>query len=180
MNKIASKIIKSLNVRSLYQPKADSHKGENGKVLIIGGNERFHGSPIFAAKIASRIVDLVYFCSTPGNNDLVREMKKELSDFITVERDEVINWVSKVDSVLVGPGMDVTEETRILVNTLLKQFPKQKFILDADALRVLDKKFDITNLLIITKEQFKNVLDQEIKRNSFKNHKIKRLLNENN
>ena len=42
------------------------------------------------------------------------------------------------------------------------------------------KKFDITNLLIIAKEQFKNVLNQEIKRNSFKNHKIKRLLNENN
>lgn len=134
MKNITLEILKSLSI-----PSENSHKGENGKILIIGGSKRFHGSPIFAAKIASKIVDLVYFCSTPENNSLVREMKKELPDFITVERDEVINWISKVDAVLVGPGMEVTEETRILVNTLLKQFPKQKFILDADALRVVDK-----------------------------------------
>lgn len=140
--------ITSKFVKKLYQPPAFSHKGDNGKVLIIGGSKRFHGSPLFAAKIASKIVDLVYFCSTAENNQLVREMKKELPDFITVERHEVLDWIPKVNAVLIGSGMEVVKETKESVNSLLKQFPQQKFILDADALRVVDKTLLAPNCVV--------------------------------
>ncbi len=67
---------------SLYKPLADSHKGDNGVLLIIGGSKKYHGAPILAAKTASRIVDLIYFSSVPENNALVKKMKSRLNEFI--------------------------------------------------------------------------------------------------
>ncbi len=65
-------------VKLLRRPKASSHKGQNGKLLIIGGSDRYHGAPLMAAKMASKIVDMVYFYSTPGNQSLFLKMKAGL------------------------------------------------------------------------------------------------------
>jgi len=114
--KIGSEIVKSL-----YKPPKDSHKGQNGKLLIIGGSERFHGAPLFAAKMASRIVDLVYFSSIPENNELIKKMKSKLCDFIAVPQDEVLKIVNEVDAVLIGSGLGVSTGTKTLTNRLLKK-----------------------------------------------------------
>ncbi|MBI4129192.1 hypothetical protein HY464_00695, partial [Candidatus Peregrinibacteria bacterium] len=38
-----------------------SHKGQNGRVAIIGGSHRFHGAPIFSALAAEASgVDLMF------------------------------------------------------------------------------------------------------------------------
>ncbi|MFH0835906.1 MAG: hypothetical protein V1834_01975, partial [Candidatus Micrarchaeota archaeon] len=50
-------------VRSLSQPKAASHKGQNGVLTVVGGSNKYHGASILAMKAASRFVDLVYFYS---------------------------------------------------------------------------------------------------------------------
>ncbi|MEK6952481.1 MAG: hypothetical protein AABX29_05690, partial [Nanoarchaeota archaeon] len=42
-------------------PKKDVHKGDNGKVLIIGGSSLFHSASIWAAEMASHIVDMVHY-----------------------------------------------------------------------------------------------------------------------
>ncbi len=56
-------VVSRTTVRKLYFPKAGSHKGQNGILLVIGGSEKYHGAPLLAIKAASRIVDLVYFHS---------------------------------------------------------------------------------------------------------------------
>lgn len=41
----------------------DSHKGENGKIAVIGGSQHMHGAPLLAALAAEASgVDLVYVC----------------------------------------------------------------------------------------------------------------------
>lgn len=143
-------------VKILHKPSEKSHKGDNGKLLIIGGSEMFHGAPILAAKTASKIVDLVYFSSIPENNKLVQKIKSKLCEFITVPQKEVFNFVKKVDAVLIGPGMRVDKETKNLTNQLLKKFPRKKFILDAGALHVVDKKLLNKNCIITPhKREFK-------------------------
>ncbi|OGY25975.1 MAG: NAD(P)H-hydrate dehydratase [Candidatus Woykebacteria bacterium RBG_16_44_10] len=145
-------------VKSLYQPPADSHKGQNGVVLIIGGSEKFHGAPLFAAKIASKIVDLVYFSSVPENNELIKKMKSELCDFIAIPQEEVFEAAEKADAVLVGPGLGAGEETTLLTNDLLKRFPNKKFVLDADAFTGLDKNLLGKNCIVTPhKEEFKEL-----------------------
>lgn len=135
-------------VKVLYKPPEKSHKGDNGKLLIIGGSKMFHGAPILAAKIASKIVDLVYFSSIPENNELIKKMKSKLCEFIVVPRDEIFDFVKKVDAVLIGPGMRANEETKEITNQLLKRFSNKKFILDAGALHVVDKKLLNENCII--------------------------------
>lgn len=125
-----------------------SHKGENGKLLIIGGSEKYHGAPILSAKIASKIVDLVYFASVPENNALVREMKSALCEFITLQKAEILQIAEMVDVILIGPGLDNAEELGGLVNFLLKKYPQKKFVLDADALKYLDKKLLNENVVM--------------------------------
>ena len=153
INMIEEKI--GSEVVTLYRPPKDSHKGENGKLLIVGGSKRFHGAPLFAAKIASRVVDLVYFSSVPENNKLIKKMKSKLCDFIAVPREEVFEVAKNADAVLIGTGLEVGGESKLLTNKLLKDVPNKKFILDADALKVLDKKLLNKNCVVTPhKEEF--------------------------
>ena len=54
--------------------KKHSHKGDNGRVLIIGGNEEFHGAPIFAALGAEASgVDLIRLVVPKSQKTLTRK-----------------------------------------------------------------------------------------------------------
>ncbi len=136
------------DVRKLYKPPKDSHKGQNGKLLIIGGSKLYHGSPIFAVKVASRIIDLVYFSSVKEVNTLVEKMKFEIADVIVIPKSEVNEYAKKVDCILIGGGMEQTKETKRLTENLLKRFPEKKFVIDADSLKVMNPKLLNENCIV--------------------------------
>ena len=71
MNKINSRIIKKL-----CKPFKQSHKGQNGRLTIIGGSKLFHGASLWALKVASRIIDMVFYASVKENKPLAEELKK--------------------------------------------------------------------------------------------------------
>ena len=116
----ATKEVSFSDLRRLHMPRSQSRKGENGRLLIIGGSEQYHGAALLAATVASKIVDLVYFSSVPENNRLVLNMKSRLMDVIVVPRSKVEEFVRKSDVVLIGPGLGVSDETKELVNQLRK------------------------------------------------------------
>ena len=64
-------------VRRLRLPANSSHKGQNGRLLIIGGSRLFHSASLWALEVSSRIVDLVHYASVEENNDIVRRLKTE-------------------------------------------------------------------------------------------------------
>lgn len=132
------KSITEADLKNLYLPPPSSHKGQNGKLLIIGGSHLFHAASLWALKVASRIVDLVHYSSVPENNEIVQDLKEEFRDGIIVPREEVANYIDEDDAILIGPGMTRDEETRELTNRLLKQFPKKQWIIDAGALQMMD------------------------------------------
>lgn len=145
-------------VRALHQPAPVSHKGENGKVLIVGGNETYHGALLLACRVASKIVDLVYASSVPENNRLIQKMRSQLAEFIAVPRDEIKEAVKGVDSILLGPGLGVDQEIKELVNRILKKNKNKKYVLDADALKVVNPK-NLNKNCIVTphKSEFKQL-----------------------
>lgn len=149
-------------IKILHKPDKQSHKGENGKLLIIGGSQKYHGAPLLAAKIASKIVDLVYFASIPENNILIQEMKSDLCEFIALNESEILEKMPEIDSVLIGPGLDNQENLGKFTNELLKKYPEKKFVLDADALKYLDKNLLNQNVLLTPhKAEFKNLFELE-------------------
>ena len=147
--KYQPELVGPAEVQQLHRPAPASHKGDNGILLIVAGSPKFHGAALLTVEVASRVVDLIYFCSTPQNNALLEELKKGAFEFATLTREQVWQYVDSYDAVLAGPGLEPAEATRELVHELLKDMPDTKFVIDAGALRVIDKA-DLDDRVLLT------------------------------
>lgn len=127
-----------MNLHSLSIAQPGSHKGQNGRLLIIGGSHLFHAASIWALEVASRIVDLVHYSSVSENNALVKE---KFRNGIVVPREDIELYIEEDDCILIGPGMTRDEETKMLTNQLLKKYPTKQWVIDAGALQMMDLNF---------------------------------------
>lgn len=126
------------DIKKLKKLKANSHKWQNGSILVIGGSHRYHGAPLLALKVAARFVDIVHFASPADHKLLMPKLRKQLSEFIPVFAPELHDYITHVDVVLIGPGLEVNKKNTSLINTLIKKFPEKKFVLDAGAIRMVN------------------------------------------
>lgn len=153
--------------RDLELPKPDSHKGQNGKVMIIGGSELFHAASQWALTVVSRMVDMVFYSSIPSNNELIQQAKKNFSNGIVIPRDELENYIEEANVVLIGPGMERANskqktvnsyqkptqqewdnDTEAVTNYLLSKYPHKKWVIDAGALQMVDPRLLNSNMII--------------------------------
>ncbi len=153
MQKIDNRIL-----RNLYKPKKNSHKGQNGKLLVIGGSDLFHAASLWALETASRVVDMVFYASTPVNQEIVTKQKQKFREGIVVPDGKLDEYIKEADCVLIGPGMERGTETEKQVNELLKKYPEKKWVVDGGALQMMEKKL-LTRKMIITPhtKEFKRV-----------------------
>ena len=151
-------------LKSLHIPKPNSHKGQNGKALIIGGSSLFHSASIWAAEIAAHFVDMVHYSSTQENNEIFLSLKKKFRNGIVVPHKNILEYIDEDDVILIGPGMvrgklnkklkmknkkfsdilkiqDEAEYTYHLTKYLLENFPNKKFVLDAGALQMMEPEW---------------------------------------
>ena len=133
------------DLKKLYIPKSDSHKGENGKLLIIGGSVLFHAASLWSLQVASRIVDMVFYSSVPENNALVEKEKAEFRNGIIVPRNRIEHYINDADCILIGPGMPREngvekgdDDTQELTEKLLKTYPSKKWVVDGGSLQVIN------------------------------------------
>jgi len=132
-------------LKKLYIPPPSSHKGQNGKLLIIGGSVLFHAASLWALQVASRIVDMVFYSSVPENNELVEKEKEEFRNGIIVPRDKIEHYIEEADCVLIGPGLPREEgvekgddDTKELTERLFKAYPNKKWVVDGGSLQVIE------------------------------------------
>ncbi len=144
-------------LKKLYKPAHDSGGEDNGKVTIIGGSELFHGAPLLSLKVASRIVDMVFFASPEKSvGHIAEKFKSRLFSFIWIPWEEVDRYIEKSEAVLIGPGFmryrsektphsheshicdDARRETRDITERLLKKFPNKRWVIDAGSLQTMD------------------------------------------
>ena len=130
------------DLKKLYIPSLDSHKGQNGKLLVVAGSELFHAPLLWTLKVASRIVDMVFFSSTEQNNQIA---KKEFGDGIIVPRNKIEDYIDEADCVLIGPGLPRLEgeeigddSTKGLTESLLKKYPSKKWVIDGGSLQTMN------------------------------------------
>jgi NAD(P)H-hydrate epimerase len=129
------------DVRAIVSPKPNSHKWQNGSVLIIGGSHRYHGALMFAARTASAFVDMVHIASPENYGYLLPKLRQQSMTFIPVFRKELGTYIGHVDVVLMGPGLEVNPANRKLINQLLRKYPEKRFVLDAGAFRMANLKY---------------------------------------
>jgi len=165
-------------LRKLFKPAANSTKEDNGKVTIIGGSSLFHGAPILALRTASRVVDMVFFSSPqPSVGKVAEKIKSHLGSFVWVPFEEVGEYIQKSDAVLIGPGfMRYRKEnqssrckvkklcdkegykTKRITETLLRQFPKKQWVIDAGSLQTMSTKFIPKNAILTPNRKEFNML----------------------
>jgi len=126
------------DVKKLILPARGSHKGQNGRLLVIGGSHLFHAASLWSLTVASRIVDLVHYSSVPENNAIVHEEKKEFRNGIVVPRGELGPYIEEDDCILIGPGMTRDTETEAITNELFKKYPDKQWVIDAGSLQMMD------------------------------------------
>ncbi|MBI4975372.1 NAD(P)H-hydrate dehydratase [Candidatus Peregrinibacteria bacterium] len=167
--------IKKSNVAQIF-PKRDpnSHKGDNGKVLIVGGSIDYYGAPILAGLGALYSgADLVYLYVPECNFECTRSIypdfivKKYSGQFLNIECvSDVIDFGKECDSILIGPGLAGRDETLEAVLEIVKNLHIPT-VLDADAISVLKKieKFPLQQTILATPHQneFRNLIDKDVK-----------------
>ncbi len=128
---------------------AESHKGDFGRLLVIGGSETFSGAPTLVALGAMRTgVDLTYVAAPMKTAIAISSMSPDL---ITIKLEgEHLNpdnvttledYVEKVDAVVLGPGLGLHRETVKAVRVLIELTEKsgKPLLLDADGLKAFAK-----------------------------------------
>ncbi|MBI3620369.1 NAD(P)H-hydrate dehydratase [Candidatus Roizmanbacteria bacterium] len=158
-------------VSGLNLPAAASHKGQNGKVLIIGGSSLFHSASLWAAEVASHFVDMVHYASTAENEEIFLSLKKKFHNGMVVPQEHLFEYVAEDDAILIGPGMmrgdgKEAEYTRTITYKLLSEFPEKKFVIDAGALQMMDAEWlrELKTTPIITPHQkeFEKLFGEDI------------------
>lgn len=150
-------------------PESNTHKGQNGKVLIIGGSSLFHAASLWAAEICSHFADIVHYSSTVENQKIFHQLKKTFRNGIIVKQEDLDFYLNEDDVIFIGPGMmregEEGDYSRILIKKLIEKFPNKKFVFDAGSLQVMDKQWllRLKEVPILTphKGEFKKLFEKD-------------------
>jgi NAD(P)H-hydrate epimerase len=144
-----------------------SHKGQNGNVLVIGGSNEYSGAPALAALSALRsgvdisIVACPNCVTSPIRSYSPDLIVKGLSDnYINFDdTSKILELSKKADSMVIGCGMGIKEETSLALNEMIEKIQKP-IVIDADALKILNSELisKHRNEIVVTphKAEFKS------------------------
>jgi len=167
--------LKRGHIRKIFPSRnRNSHKGLNGKVLIVGGSIEYYGAPLLSALGALYSgSDLVYLFVPESNFDITRSLypdfivKKFPGQYLThAGVREILEFSTKCDSVLIGPGMYDREVTVRAILELIEslQIPT---VLDSTAIEVLKhvKEVPLSQPVVVCphKNEFENLTLKNIK-----------------
>ncbi len=131
----------SINVEIPKRP-SNSHKGDFGKVLVIGGSEGMGGAAILSSEASLFCGSGLVSLNTHPLN--VEASLKRNPEVMALGVDSDIKIRNKVDVILCGPGMKSDAWSRKAYDTIYVQKNLKALILDAGALNFLSEK-KITN-----------------------------------
>jgi NAD(P)H-hydrate epimerase len=132
---------------TLLRREDDAHKGDHGKVVVVGGGP-YTGAPALTATAALRAgADLSVVVAPESVADTVASFSPNLivrsleGDRLKPEHtEEVAAEAEDADVTVVGPGLGADDDTLRAVREILPQLDRA--VVDADALREIDAVSD--------------------------------------
>jgi ADP-dependent NAD(P)H-hydrate dehydratase / NAD(P)H-hydrate epimerase len=127
--------------------KISGHKGDFGEALFIAGAAGYYGAPYFSAisflkagggysRLASP-KSIIPFIANKGREIVFIPQKETADGSISLENKEsLLELISKMDFVVIGPGLSLTEETQQLARELVQKIEKP-VLLDGDGITAL-------------------------------------------
>ena len=126
-----------------------SHKGDFGRLLVIGGSEVYSGAPTLVSLAAMRTgVDIIYLAAPAKTAYAISSMSPDLitikleGDNLNPGNMETLKpYLEMVDAVAMGPGLGLNPETIKFVKGCVEEVEKAKkpLLLDADGLKAFAK-----------------------------------------
>lgn len=149
----------------LPKRKKESHKGDNGYVLVIGGSRNYVGAPYLAAKAIAALrsgCDLVTVASPEKTAWAINCLSPDLITY-KLKGDNLnpnnynglVRLINHHDVILIGNGIDKSKETMNLILRIInyiknynkKNKIKKLTVIDADALKMIKLK-DVDNAVL--------------------------------
>ncbi len=140
---VVIKLTKEIAEKFIPSRRTDSRKGDNGKVLVVGGSYIYHGAPALSSLAALRSgSDLVYTCVPKINAFSTRSISPDLivipmadSKLTRGTTNKLLGQVPvDIDSATIGMGLAIQdiEAIKLLVKSLLDR--NVRISLDASSL----------------------------------------------
>lgn len=136
-----------------------SHKGDFGRILIVGGSDKYTGAPALSALSALRTgVDIAVIFAPSKVAHTIRSFSPNLivweyegkifnNDAASILLELIKN--NKFDVVVIGPGVGDYEETINAINVTIKKLAGLvPIIIDADALKSLSQGIPKGDIII--------------------------------
>lgn len=129
------------------QPAIDTHKGQQGHALLVGGSRLYAGAIALSAhavlhaggglSTALTVEQARMAVYASGPEVMVKAFAGESLD--EVDPQEAIDFIKGLNpsAMGIGPGMD--RKAAVLLAALLQHFPETPMVLDADALNILSE-----------------------------------------
>ena len=124
---------------------SEAHKGDFGRLLVIGGSETFSGAPALVALAALRTgVDLAYVAAPEKTAQAIASMSPDL---ITIKLEgthlnvgnvsALKTYIESANAIALGPGLGLHSETREAVKAVVEavEGAGKPLLLDADGLK---------------------------------------------
>ncbi|KAF3762640.1 Ribokinase-like protein [Cryphonectria parasitica EP155] len=154
-------------VRQLVPPMLDKfHKGQQGRIGVIGGSEDYTGAPYFSAMASARLgCDMSHVICTPGAASVIKTYSPNLmvhplmrqspspntsdesstTDSADTVASPIIDMLARLHVLVVGPGLGrdpLMQDTVAKVISAARE-KNTPVVLDADALFVVQKRPEI-------------------------------------
>ena len=130
----------------------DAHKGNFGKILLLCGSKGYTGAAYLAAMGALRSGAGLVFLGVPGsiyaieavklNEAIVFPLPDSSGKLSTGAIPEIMNRLSHMDAVLIGPGLGQSEGVFQVVKAVL-EYASCPVVLDADGINLIAAHKDI-------------------------------------
>ena len=164
-------LIPTLKTRNI-----DNHKGEFGRMLVIGGSKNYSGAPAYSSLTGIHFgIDLVITYVPEVVGDVIRSYSPNLivrankGDWLNLKSlEEISMLIDWANSIVIGPGLSLQKESEELLTKLLELIVEKKksFVLDADALKLVKNHLEILkgqNVILTPHEgELKTMVDIEL------------------
>ena len=113
-----------------------AHKGDAGKVLVIGGNKGYGGAISICAQGALRAgAGLIKVATDKGNVTALNTRRPELMTVDLHDSLAMQQAIAWADVIAIGPGLGLDPENEVLLEDVLNA--EKPTVIDADALNVM-------------------------------------------
>ena len=142
--------------------KSESHKGDYGKIAILGGSSGMAGSVYMASLSAMRTGAGMAFILAPksiseilqikSNEQIIKEIDCHNFYYSSEIVDQILDNIEGKDTLIIGPGMGKGEDLNKLIGEIIASTDID-MVIDADGLNAISKDLSIlksNNKIILT------------------------------